>query len=425
MQKLFILLLIVFFFQPLLAQRKRLPSPINTDFIESAPSVSADKEFLIYQSNSCDPSLIPNDGTGNTSSNFYNCIIESKRHPSGEYQNPQPIEAINSFFKNTRVMGNPTISYDGNTIWLSGRVGIGRLANDDIFFSVRTKDGWSTPINPGNLINTSQNEVSPCLSADGKKLYFAREDGPSLGGHPNYKIYVATRRNVNAPWESPVLMQYTINQGSSFGPRIHVDGKTLYFSSIRGNREDYDLYLSRLQEDGSWSEALPLKFLNTRREEVFASVNPCGDQIYYAHDGDLYETILPEEFCPQKCITLQGYVLDSATQKSIYSTFTVRYKSDTSTTKLTNYSIFSSLDNEENDHRITAFIPTILNNECEVLVKNKLYFPKSMSVIGSDFSTCEMISKEISLPMVPVPIPVQSKWIITPTQKTETKDFRK
>lgn len=417
-----ILCFLLFSCSLLVAQNKKKLAFFNTALTENAPSVSADKEFFIFESNICDPSNLP-DPT-NTSNDLYNCIWEGKRHPTGEYPSPMAIDNINSFFKTTRIIKHPTISYDGNMIWLAGRNSAGKLANDDIFFSVRTKDGWGVPQNAGEIINSPLNEVSPCLSADGRKLYFAREEATNTVGSSCFKIYVATRKNVNATWENVVQLSYAINQGCSYAPRIHADGKTLFFSSKRNDREDYDLYQSTLQEGGIWSEAKPLKFVNTRKDELFASVNPCGDKMYYAHDNDLYETTLPEEFRPQKCITVQGYVLDSASQTSINAAVWVKYKADSTDVK-TIYTSFNSLNQEGNDHRFSALIPTSLNNECEIELRNKLYFPKTLSISPEDFSTCAVVSKEASLPLVPVPIQAQSHTATMATKKKESKDFRK
>ena len=49
---------------------------------------------------------------------------------------------------------------------------------DDLWLSVRTEDGWSTPRNLGPEVNSSEYEYGPALSADGRTLYFtSHRDG--------------------------------------------------------------------------------------------------------------------------------------------------------------------------------------------------------------------------------------------------------
>ncbi len=49
---------------------------------------------------------------------------------------------------------------------------------DDLWFSMRTEDGWSAPRNLGPEVNSSEYEYGPTLSADGRTLYFtSHRDG--------------------------------------------------------------------------------------------------------------------------------------------------------------------------------------------------------------------------------------------------------
>jgi len=49
---------------------------------------------------------------------------------------------------------------------------------DDLWLSLRTEDGWSTPRNLGPEVNSSDYEYGPSLSADGRTLFFtSHRDG--------------------------------------------------------------------------------------------------------------------------------------------------------------------------------------------------------------------------------------------------------
>lgn len=60
----------------------------------------------------------------------------------------------------------------------------------DIWYSLRGSDGkWGKPVNPGKVINTAGDEISPFIYFNGKTLYFSSNGRESFGGHD---IYVTT-----------------------------------------------------------------------------------------------------------------------------------------------------------------------------------------------------------------------------------------
>jgi len=67
--------------------------------------------------------------------------------------------------------GQPSLTADGKFLYfVSNREG--GKGGKDIWASKKQKDGrWSQPINLGSQINTSGNDESPFIHADGKPLY--------------------------------------------------------------------------------------------------------------------------------------------------------------------------------------------------------------------------------------------------------------
>ena len=147
-------------------------------------------------------------------------------------------------------------------------------------------------------VNTSSWESQPCVSADGKELYFvSRRNG-------NADIYCA-KRNADRSWGEPQNLGAPINtKGSEMAPFLHPDGKTLYFSSDKHiGMGGFDLFMSRRGEDGQWQEPVNLGFpINTSGDEINFFVAADGKTAFISsqREGgrggyDIYTFELPEE----------------------------------------------------------------------------------------------------------------------------------
>lgn len=100
-----------------------------------------------------------------------------------------------------------SFSPDDSTIYFTStrKGGFGGL---DIYTSKLQSNGeWGIPANLGNVINTPYNEESPILSADGGTLYFSSQGHNSMGG---FDIFYTKRLNDNS-WSTPVNIGYPIN----------------------------------------------------------------------------------------------------------------------------------------------------------------------------------------------------------------------
>ncbi|NND93816.1 MAG: OmpA family protein [Flavobacteriales bacterium] len=121
-------------------------------------------------------------------------------------------------------IAHPTFSPDGNRVIFSSDID-GGYGGMDLYYSLRTPLGWSSPINLGDIVNTKGNEVFPRL-IDGQ-LYFSSNGHPGYGG---LDIFVVTDdmhredlRNLYAPINSPFDDFGYLRTGESSG----------YFSSNR------------------------------------------------------------------------------------------------------------------------------------------------------------------------------------------------
>jgi len=88
----------------------------------------------------------------------------------------------------------PFLSEDGNKLWFSSNRKGGQ-GNADIWYCLKTFDGWSEPINAGDFINTSQNEMFPFFQKN--KLYFASNGQAGLGGLDLFSVIYENEKPSN------------------------------------------------------------------------------------------------------------------------------------------------------------------------------------------------------------------------------------
>ena len=111
----------------------------------------------------------------------------------------------------------------------------------DIWVSTREtiNSDWGSPVALESPINSPLDEENdPVISDDGLVLIFGR------GGFRDIKLWMATRRTKEDPWDEPQMLGSMVNiLKSNFGPDISSDGRWLIWcSSEHGAYEDFDLW---------------------------------------------------------------------------------------------------------------------------------------------------------------------------------------
>ncbi|MFK7784070.1 MAG: carboxypeptidase regulatory-like domain-containing protein [Crocinitomicaceae bacterium] len=142
--------------------------------------------------------------------------------------------------------------------------------------------------------NSRYHEGPLCLTADGKTIYFTRNniskgdqrrDGEGI---QNLKLYVADIDQENGSWMN--VRETTLNSRDySVGhPTVSADGKTLFFASDRpGGFGGADIYKCSIAQDGTLGEPENLgSDLNTEGQDMFPWVTKDGI-LFYSSDGNL------------------------------------------------------------------------------------------------------------------------------------------
>ncbi len=289
-----------------------LKYPVNTDeYSEFSPTISADGNTMIFES----------DREGKGVWRLY-VTYQTK----GVWSTPKAFEVVNNFVGPKDFLGGVFLSYDGKTLFFSSDKK-GTMGGIDIWYTQKTGDKWSLPLNMGKGVNSSGYDGFPSLSADGKKLYFMREGKNKTPTQQRCcVIYVAERKGnlyTNAkPLPSP------INTGCEGFPRIMSDNTTLVFSSFRNEgKGGYDLYESKLRA-GKWTKPVSLEFINTKKDDELVAIPASGNILYLCNSNDkgkedIYSVDLPKEFRPDRSVTLEGVIRDEASNKIIHATVKV------------------------------------------------------------------------------------------------------
>lgn len=228
---------------------------------------------------------------------------------------------INSNFNE----GAQNISQDGEWLIFTGCNFPEGLGSCDLYFSMLTKKGWSTPENLGQPVNSEFWESSPCLSPDKRELYFSSNRPGGFGGKD---IYVS-KRLPNGRWSEPENLGSKINTaGDESCPFVHADNQTMYFTSngLPGYGGD-DLFVMRKQSDGTWGAIENLGYpVNTTENEGSLVVAADGKTAYYASDRadtrgglDIYTFEMREDVRPAKTLWVQGKVFDNKTKEGLPS----------------------------------------------------------------------------------------------------------
>ncbi len=217
--------------------------------------------------------------------------------------------------------GAPSFSPDGQYVFFASCGRKGGYGSCDIYVSKLNGTAWSAPQNLGPIINTPAWESQPCISNDGKTLYFSSNRAGGLGSHD---IWYTTL--VNGTWTEPKNMGTPINtEGSEEGPFIHADDKTFYFcSDFHPGFGAYDLFISRATANG-WSKPENLGYpLNTSGTEAQLFVDAKGTRalIASARNGglgksDIYSFELDERMRPDFTTYVRGVVSEKIGGKAL------------------------------------------------------------------------------------------------------------
>jgi Tol biopolymer transport system component len=146
---------------------------VNSSYIDSAPSISADGLALFFSEYFQGPYRPGGFGM----SDLWVTTRPTKDDPWGEPVN------LGATVNSSAGDMTPSISADGLSLFFHCNRPGGSGGND-LWVTTRetTNDPWGPPVNLGPTVNTASAEIAPSISHDGRDLYFSDFGGPRPGG---------------------------------------------------------------------------------------------------------------------------------------------------------------------------------------------------------------------------------------------------
>lgn len=194
--------------------------------------------------------------------------------------------------------------------------------NCDLYQTKYTRSGaggndfnWSPLENLGTNINTPNGwEGQPSLSADGQTLYFT-----AMRGNTRDNDIFISKRNPDGTWGLALPFVEINTEGKDKSPFIHQDDETFYFVSTctdeRKGAGGLDIFYIRKQEDGSWSKPKNIGIpINTPEDELGIFVSTEGSIAYFSSqkggNWNIYGFELYMEARPESVVILKGTLED-------------------------------------------------------------------------------------------------------------------
>ncbi len=294
----------------------QLGDSINSRFHDYWPSVTADESMMIVTSEM--PSLY-RDVSGNLKGQE---DMFSANSVTGKWLKMKNIGAPINTVENE---GSQSISFNGQFLFFTACNRPDTKGRCDIYMAERLDDTWQAAYNISEPVNSPAWESQPCLSPDGRTLYFSSNRPGGKGGKDIWQSQI----NDHGFWAEPVNLGDSINtSGDENSPFIHYDNRTLYYSSdgypgLGGQ----DLIVAH-KIKGVWHHPENLGYpINTHKDEIGLVVNTHGDKAWFsterdpARGKDIYEFTMPEHFRPKPVSYVRGTIVDADSKKEIKADF--------------------------------------------------------------------------------------------------------
>lgn len=292
------------------AELRNLGSTINTEFEDYSPVVSLDGSSLFFTSKRPWSNGESNDFRNPKTAEYPEDIYLSYMNiEDSTWESPSRL----SICEPERNEATSAVSSDERKIYLySDSTGMGDIYSTDFYAN---KFNSIARIND-DKINSPYFE-SHCMISRNNSILFIASDRP--GGYGGLDIYMSKRINENE-WSEPMNLGPTINTSANEdAPFISIDDKRLFFTSDgEQSMGGYDVFVSDLKENGSWSAPKNLGYpINSVDDDLFYTTTIDGSRGYITSrrkggmgETDIYE-IFNEELGVKNLLVFNGIIRTS------------------------------------------------------------------------------------------------------------------
>ena len=259
---------------------------VNSKYPDYAPVISVDESALYFTSKRLRKDSSNLYAKNPNDGDYYDDIYVSYKGEDNAWGEPEMIN-----FNTSDNEATLSLSADGETMYIYKAAANG---NGDIYTSTLAGNTWSDPVPVGSDINSEDHESHAAVSPDGSRLYFISDRDGSLKfpdkAHEKVEskdIYFCNKLPTNE-WAlaQPLKELNTVfNEEAIF---LHPDGKTLFFSS-EGHKSmgGYDIFTSEMDDNGVWGEPKNIGYpLNTTDNDIFFVTSTSGKRGYYSSTRD-------------------------------------------------------------------------------------------------------------------------------------------
>lgn len=298
---------------------QNMDNHVNTVYTEIMPVISPDGKTLYF---------IRSDHPMNTKGSYSSQDVWTADVSNG-VENATAKHMATNPFNSQQYNMIAGVSPDGNTMLIKGVFDSnGEVLKRGYSFIYRTKDGWSKPV---ALKIASYDDmckgvyVGANWTQDGKHILLSFSEKQ---GDTDQDLYV-THLNEDGTWTKPVSLGATINGSDTdeHSPFMASDGKTLYYSSNReGGLGSNDIYMVKREDDSwtKWSEPVNLgPEVNTDQWDAYYTIDAQGKYAYLASQknskgkNDIVRIQLKEEVQPDPVVLITGKVLNQKTNEPL------------------------------------------------------------------------------------------------------------
>lgn len=284
----------------------KIVSGISTISDEYLPIISPDQELSFFTRRSDKSSL----------NSITNTIVEefvSSKKIKGKFEIGH---ALSPPFNLESNEGGASITIDNRVLYYTKCIRNKKGYNNcDIYYVNREGNAWSVVQNFSDKISKSDSwESQPTVSSDGKIIIFASDRS---GGYGKIDLYEINWKD--GKWTDPKNLGSAINSNENEkSPYLHTDGKTLFFASTNfPSLGGFDVFYSRMDSLGNWKEPQNIGYpVNTVADEISLFVSTDGNTAYFASnqlDGiggwDIYSFLLHDDAKPERVLFLKGDIM--------------------------------------------------------------------------------------------------------------------